>query len=200
MAIQLKNPWGVTADNNLQREDLFNFDLGPVCSSILGNSSLFSNVPGSQSLPDANNAWFYGTMVTMPTKKVETAEIYVAGVPHKVPTYILPPDGLKVDFMVDSEGTLTYSRIISLLNVWRAIVRVGRPSPFGGPEILLPSSSFKPTYKFNINLYGFEGNTGYNQSQLTTSHTWTINGCWLVNYKLGSLNQDSNLHWRIRAF
>jgi len=196
MSIPFQNPWGKTSDNNVQRDDLFIFDLGPI-SAALKTVDVLQSFQNIALLPDQSEAWFYGTLITMPSRKVETVEYLNGSVPRNLPAYLVPPDGLKIEFLVDVQSTITQPKIINLLTAWRALIRVGRPSPYGGPAIELPSASYKPVYKYDLPVYGYEGVTSTSQSKtsdaLPISQNWILKACWPTDHQVNQLSQETGL-------
>ena len=193
MSVQFKNPWGQAADNQVQRSDLFVLDLASVINGLKdsNNSQVTSSHPLYYNLPSPDFSWIFATQVTMPTAKKDKVEISYNSVSRTHPTYILPPDGMKVEFRVENSGDSTASQIEALIVCWRYLIRAGRPTPYGGPNAPLPRATFVPKYKFDLPVYSIDGQATYNsKDEYPKSHIWTINEAWPINHSVSSFSQE----------
>lgn len=133
MVIQPSNPWGKANSLEVQRSDLWVFELDPVIRYIR------SNFPWISPLPE--DAKPYAKQVQFPEKRIRNKVIYRDSRPYNMPDYDDPLSEIRVDFLYDQPsstpiakgaGTLvpnptgTRSRIYTLLHAWYELARIGR--------------------------------------------------------------------------
>jgi hypothetical protein len=143
------NPWGAIADGGgeeAQRTDLWMVDLS---SPIRGVQSQLNLV-----LPDIPS--YFAQSVSFPELRVKADQFRRDSRPYNMPAFDDPPDPVKITFILDARGDDKSSRIYTVLDKWRAIVRAGRGGMSEELGVFL-NNNYRIDFAFNINVFLLKG-------------------------------------------
>ena len=187
MILFANNPWGVENGLEAQRKDLWQIDLRQAITYFqsLDDGNFESLGLSKGDLPSPDSLPFYAIRVTLPVQKLRTMRVIQGTVPRHLPGYFEACDTAKIDFIHDAPITVN-SSIFTLIQIWKSIVRVGRVGGTGEEALLLPDETFKPTFKFDINVNLLSGSIPDDISEdtidgaatLTSTTQYVLTGCW----------------------
>lgn len=188
MLMPANNPWATFNGLEAQRTDLWrlNFRLPLSYFSTLSTEQFSSLGLNKEKLPSASEASVYASQVSLPVQKLSSCQVILGTVPRNYPSYFSAQDSVRVSFRHDVGDQ---SRIMTMLTIWRAIVRTGRA---GGSEsgFLLQNETSKPSFEFDV---GLEYLNGYNdsteESQLVAGATYTLVKCWLKGFQQDTIDK-----------
>lgn len=137
-----RNPWGAQAGlggEEPQRADLWVVDM----SSPLRGISAQLNVD----LPPIPS--YFAQSVSLPELRVKADQFRRDSRPYNMPAFDDPPDPVKIVFMLDAAESGVSSRIYSLLDAWRCLVRAGRGQMSKEIDINL-NENYRIDFQYNI--------------------------------------------------
>lgn len=159
-----RNPWGSQAGlggEEPQRNDLWVVDLSSVVRGVATQLNL--NIPAIPS--------YFAQSVTFPELRVRADQFRRDSRPYNMPSFDDPPDPVRITFILDAAEGGESSRIYSLLNKWRSLVRAGRGAMSTETDVRL-NQNYRIDFAFNINVRLLKGSrpsirsTILNQDQL----------------------------------
>jgi hypothetical protein len=199
------NPWGVQDGLEAQRKDLWQVDLRQAISyfQTIDADQFVAVGLSKDDLPSAESALIYAIRVTLPVQKIASRKVIQGTVPRNLPGYFEPNDTAKIDFIHDAAIT-ERSAIYTLVHIWRSIVRIGRVGGNGEETFVLPDETFKPQFKFDINLNllsgasvdGVTADTIDSTTTLESTTQYTLTACWPRVIQQGDINrgQGAQVH------
>ncbi len=214
MRLKAQNPWGRQSSNftfEPQRSDLWVVDLTSVINSLKDQSYAqtvddleLENLLNFSSLVDQvmgiEDALFFATSVSISPATITPEQIMQHTVPYNVPGYDVPHDSVKIDFIHDiprKNSNMGLSKIYSLLQAWRMLVRTGRSTSTGEQTLVLNTAKDRPKYSFDIPVVLLRGltrdeiNVDSNDTSIMVSSVYHLKKCWLSSIQLSDLNRDT---------
>lgn len=164
MRFQAKNPWAQTLEP--QRADLWQLDMSQVVQGIV-DLSIASDYGDYAAIlkgtPDVDlskltalkkTVHFYAQSIDFPRLAISAVEIMKQSKPYNLPGYDEALGEIRISFIHDLDTNLTddirRSRIYTLLQAWRGLVRAGR-GPMSQELVWSVDSSFKlPQFRYDV--------------------------------------------------
>jgi hypothetical protein len=197
-----RNLWGRAADEGglePQRNDLWLVDMKNVISG-LNRQGIFETLglaPVTVFLPQ------YAQSVSLPDLKIKPEVVRRDSVPFQMPSWDEPLEPLKVVFLVDSTTSANGSRVLSVLQAWQALVRVGRGTRTGlydtqtagelDPWIPLKGPDYEFNYAFPVAIHLLGGFTGVGAATTSAAAQEAAAQVWAGNMEWASSSAASQL-------
>jgi hypothetical protein len=148
-----KNPWGSQAGlggEEPQRADLWVVDL----TSAINNISTALNI-SLDTIPA-----YFAQSVSFPELRVKPDQFRRDSRPYNMPVWDDPPDGVKINFILDAAEEGKSSRIYRVLDAWRSLVRAGRGAMSSEtlPDL---NANYRIDFQFNINIALLKGGSAH---------------------------------------
>lgn len=168
----IKNMWGVTGGENPQRADLWQLDMQDVVDGINDTPGL-----GTSILPSIPR--YYTVSLDLPELKVRGEMVRRDSRPYTMPGHDEALDPVRIVFYIDDGFTgaasrpedIPKSKIYSLLDTWRALVRAGRGA-LGSEQSITLNADYTIIFRFPITIYllrGYDLQNSAGASQLALS-------------------------------
>lgn len=151
------NQWGKAGGENPQRNDLWQVDLGQVRYGLNANEDLsIATVP--------NIPRYYHASVVLPEMKINTETIKRDSRSYNMPSWDAALEPIRMTFVVDDGGKVLNSdssevapsKIYTLLDAWRSVVRAGRGAVGNEPAMTL-NAEYRIEYAFPVYIYLLKG-------------------------------------------
>jgi hypothetical protein len=190
MLFEAKNPWGVVEGFDVQRTDLWRLNLS---SAVTYFSSLSDSVFAAvglrkQELPSAETAAFHAIRCSLPVQKISQRKVIENTVPRAMPAYVEALDTVKVDFIHDTNSGR--STIFTLLQIWRALTRMGRVG-ISESNLLFSSAKSRPQFRFDIKVELLNGSTSDEDSGtgFAQGASYYLFRCWPIIVQQGTIDK-----------
>jgi hypothetical protein len=144
-----RNPWGAQAGlggEEAQRSDLWIVDLSSPLRGI--SAQLNVNMPPIPS--------YFAQSVSLPELRVKADQFRRDSRPYNMPGFDDPPDPVKINFILDAAEDGVSSRIYSVMDAWRSLVRAGRGAMSKESTVVL-NENYRIDFQYNINLLLLKG-------------------------------------------
>ena len=190
-----RNVWGSASPNgqDAQRSDLWVVDLRQVIDGI---NSVLSNT--FEQLEPVGS--FYAQSVALPTLQVKADQVRRDSRPYNMPTWDEPPGETRLTFILDARVNARHSRIYTLLDRWRMLVRAGR-GQMGTEAGVNLDEHYRITYAFALPIKLLRGsvpnvviaNIGWQPgNDLELSGEYLLEKAWLSSFKMGDLSYEGS--------
>lgn len=191
MAQIINNQWGISEGLEAQRSDLWRLDLSAATSYFNSIDPAIFVAAGlnKSNLPNATTASFYASRISLPIQKITPRKVIQGTVPKMMPSYFDASDAVRIDFIHDSSESALYT----LLQIWRLITRIGRDNKGVEPIMLLPTSTFKPQFKFDVVVSLLNGSDSETDSEtgLEYGAQYTLVNCWPRSIQQAALDKSA---------
>jgi hypothetical protein len=144
-----RNPWGAQAGlggEEPQRSDLWIVDLSSPLRGI--STQLNVNLPPIPS--------YFAQSVSLPELRVRPDVVRRDSRPYNMPSWDDPLDPVKISFILDAAESGVSSRIYSVLDAWRSLVRAGRGKMSKESTVVL-NENYRIDFQFNITVMLLKG-------------------------------------------
>lgn len=219
MRFQAKNPWGQIIE--AQRADLWQLDMSQVVQGLVNLSTLSESAAGIVASNPVISLeglslmkriiHYYAQSIEFPKLTVNPITVMRASRPYQMPGYDEALGEIQIKFLHDLDSSLSgdvrRSRIYTLLQAWRGLVRAGRGQMSQEIVWSLDSDFKPPKYRYDIGIRFMAGvpydtNEGQDvrdsiiadASRLTDavegSSLYVLKKAWLANLSLGTASMD----------
>jgi hypothetical protein len=144
-----RNPWGAQAGlggEEPQRSDLWIVDLSSPLRGI--STQLGVNLPPIPS--------YFAQSVSIPELRLRPDVVRRDSRPYNMPSWDDPLDPVKITFLLDAAESGVSSRIYSVLDGWRSLVRAGRGAMSKEVTVVL-NENYRIDFRYNINVMLLKG-------------------------------------------
>jgi hypothetical protein len=162
-----RNPWASQAGlggEEPQRSDLWVVDLSSVIRGI--STVLNTNIPPIPS--------YFAQSVTIPERRVKAEEFRRDSRPYNMPSFDEAPEQARIVFTLDAAESGRSSRIYSLLDKWRSVVRAGRGA-MSKEFVPRLNDNYRIDFQYNVTVMLLKGGQASIQSAQNPTNTDVIN-------------------------
>lgn len=181
------NPWGSTSDYEIQRSDLWYFDVSSVLTHLqsLDDAYFSANALKKSDLPTTDELIVMASKAALPAQKIKPLTVLQGSIPRQFPGYFEAPDTVRVDFIHAVDRSL-----YTFLNMWRSLARAGIQGQSGEDVAPLLLVTDNPKFQFTLYARLLGGANKASFPDLTSSSSYALNNCWLKGYQPAELNRS----------